>query len=294
MSYYVTNALQEFYKRMGQLMVGKATSGSTTTIYDTAKDGAGRDNSWKNGSLFVIETTDNLAPEGEMGRISASASATFSLTVDTALTAVIGAGDTYGFTGSEYPLWDLVEHLNSALLKYGYIDLTDITTLTSESSKSVYAASADWKLPYGPTRVDCAGRDDSEDYGWVEQVDFEYEPAGPGTGGKIIIPNFPTYSGMPIRVWYRGPHGRVSAYNDPIDGSIEPEVLTQMLITTALDWNNTRIRGGDKYLIQRQNKAEQDKINAEADSPKVVMPIRPKLFTLGKAIHREPGDRNPT
>jgi hypothetical protein len=99
---------------------------------------------------------------------------------------------------------------------------------------------------------------------------------------------------MPIRVWYRGPHPRVSEYNDPIDGRIHPEVLTQNLISVALDWNNTRIRGGDKYLIQRQNKAEQDKLNVEADEPVVVKPVRPRLLTLGKATKHYPGDRNPT
>jgi hypothetical protein len=294
MSYQVTDALLEFYKRMGQLQTGRATGGSETEILDTAKNGTGRDNSWKNGAAIIIETTDNQAPEGEFGRISASAAATFGLTFATALTAAVGAGDAYGFVGSEYPLFDMIEHLNSALLKCGYIDLVDITTLTSVSSQSEYAASADWKLPYGPTRVDCAGRDDSDDYGWVEQVDFDWEPAAAGAGGKIIIPSFPVYTGMPLRVWYRGPHARVSAYSDVIDGRIDPEVLTQNLISVALDWNNTRIRGGDKYLIKRQNKAEQDLINVEADSPKVVAPVRSKLLVLGKAGRHYPGDRNPT
>lgn len=294
MAHTVSDALLEFYKRMGQLQTGRVTSGDADNIYDTAKNGAGRDNSWKNGSVFIIETTDNAAPEGEFSRISGSKAATFQLELSDSLTTVVGAGDFYAFVGTEYPLYDMIEHLNSALIKCGYLDLVDITTLTAESSVSEYDSSVDWKLPYGPTQIDVAGIDDDDDHGWVEQVDFEYQPATAGSGGKIIIPNYPTYSGQAIRVWYRGPHPRVSAFDDPIDGRIHPEVLTQNLISVALDWNNTRIRGGDKYMIQRQNKAEQDLVNVDAEEPVVVQPRRSALFTIGKATRHYPGDRNPT
>jgi len=101
-------------------------------------------------------------------------------------------------------------------------------------------------------------------------------------------------NGEKIRVWYRGPHPQVSAFDDVIDGRIEREVVIQAVIAATLDWNNSRIRGGDKFLLSRSNKAEQELMQAKQDQPIHREPVKSRLLILRKNLNTWPGDRNPT
>ena len=295
MSFDLTDVLREFYLRTGQLRVGYATGGSTTTILDTFRNREGRDKAWKNGAAFVITSSDGLAPQAEFSRIETSIASVWQLTLSNTLTAAVGAGDYYGFTGPEYPLYEMIQLVNSALRKLGPLDLVDKTTLDSVSNQSEYDASADWKNPYGPFRVDVAQNDDTDDQQWLNEVDHDWEPALAGSGGKILFPNYPSHSGKDIRVWYRGSHPTVSTFDDVIDGRFDPEVVIQATLSAALDWNNTRIRGGDKFLLKRSGKAEADLMAAKREQPPVQKAASSKLLTLRPRSHtRYPGDRNPT
>lgn len=291
MTFQLTDLLQEFYKRMGQMNAGYATGGSTSTIVDSFRNGEGSDKGWRGGSAFVVKTTDGLAPQGEFSRVSTSASGTWTLTLSPVLTAVVGAGDIYGFSGPEYPLYDMILLATSALRKLGPLDYSDITSITPVSGDSEYAASAEWKYPYGPIAYDVATNNDSGDYQWQSYRDAYWDPGIGGAAGKIIFPTHP--DGDVVRIWYRGPHPAVTAYSDVIDGRFEREVVIQALVTAALDWNNSRIRGGDKFLLGRANKAEQDLIMAKAETPIERKPVKSKLLTLRGNGTRYPGDRNP-
>lgn len=295
MGFTLSNLLQEFYLRTGQLRVGMATGGSATTILDSFRNREGRDKAWKNGSAFIITSTDGAAPHGEFSRIETSIASTWQLTLSNTLTAVVGADDYYGYTGPEYPLYDMIRIANSAVRKLGPIDLVDKTTLDSISNQSEYDAQADWKNPYGPFRVDVAQNDDEDDKGWLNEVDFDWEPATAGAGGKIMFPTYPSHSAKDIRVWYRGPHPDMTTYDDVVDGRFDTEVVIQAVISAALDWNNTRIRGGDKFLLQRSGKAEKDLSVAKMEQPPVQKSANSKLLTIRPRSHtRYPGDRNPT
>lgn len=290
----LSELLQQFYIRMGQSHSGYATGGTTATLLDSFRNGEGRDRAWKNGSLFIVETTDNAAPEGEFSRITASLAGTWTLTVSPTLTVAPEAGDLYLFSGPEYPLYDMIDIVNSALFKLTKQDKTDTTTLDSVSNQSRYSASASWKYPWGPYRVDVALNTDTDDPQYINQVDFEYEPAEAGSGGYIYFPTYPSHSSRDIRVWYREAHPRVSAYNDSIDGRLDDEVVIQAVLSAALDWNNTRIRGGDRFLLQRSTKAEEDLRDAKAEEPPQRAQPKSKLLRIRHRSRRLwPGDRQP-
>lgn len=74
---------------------GTATSGSLTTIVDTARL-TQLDNHWQKLWAFITDTGDDLAPKGEARLIAESASATKQLTLELPFSAAVEAGDTYG------------------------------------------------------------------------------------------------------------------------------------------------------------------------------------------------------
>lgn len=291
MSYILSDLLVDVFLELGQLNAGQADGGSTTTVADSTRNGQGRDNSWKGGTLICTKSTDGLAPQGEFARITSSTAATWGLTFP-ALSATLESGDRYGFAGIEYPLYQMILLANKALKKWGDLEQVDKITLDTISSQTEYAASAAWSRPYGPSRVDVARDTKVDDLGFQRIYDYDFEPGVAGSDGLIIFKTYP-YSGRDIRVWYHAPHPTVSDYDDVIDGRINPEAIIQALVTEALDYNNTKIRGGDKYLLQRQNKAEQDYFQAKSDSPKTIRAKAPKLLIIADNRGRYPGDRTP-
>ena len=75
---------------------GTATGGTTTTLIDTS--GLLRyteTDALKGAFLYINDTTDDLAPEGESRRIQSYNASTQTITVDRAFTATVGSGDTY-------------------------------------------------------------------------------------------------------------------------------------------------------------------------------------------------------
>ena len=294
MTFTLSNLIQEFYLRMGQSRNGIATGGDTTYVLDSARDGEGRDKAWLNGTLICTQSSDGLAPDGQFSRISQSVANPWRLTVSPALTAAFGAGDSYAYVGPEYPLYDLIRLANSALLKLGKLDKVDVTTLDSVSNVSRYAASAAWKFPNGPYRVDVASNSDPDDPQWIDEVDTDWEPDEAGEGGYILFRNYPSQAARDIRVWYRESHPVVSSFDDAIDGRLDSELAIQALLSAGLDWNNTRIRGGDKFLLKRSSKAETDLANVKMEQPVEREQGKSKLLTLNWRSRRLwPGDRNP-
>lgn len=81
---------------VARLFSGTATGGTTTTLIDT--DGLDRfteTDALKGALLYISDTTDDLAPEGESEFIKSYNATTNTLTLYRALTAAPGAGDTY-------------------------------------------------------------------------------------------------------------------------------------------------------------------------------------------------------
>ena len=120
---------------MGKMTSGTDTSGASTTVITNSNLALGT-NTLKDGVAFVVDTTDNAAPKGEFQRI-ASNTAT-AITVDTAFSATLTTGDTYGFIDDEIPITDLYIAINMALELIGTIGILD-TSITIAANQTEYA-----------------------------------------------------------------------------------------------------------------------------------------------------------
>lgn len=72
---------------------GKADSGSTTTLVDSARTEA--DDYWNGWTLEIVSTTDGGAPQGESKTVTDFVASTDTITVSSAFSAAIDAGDVY-------------------------------------------------------------------------------------------------------------------------------------------------------------------------------------------------------
>lgn len=281
MPFTLSQLLQAGYFNLGQLNERKATGGSTTTIIDTtATDGS--DDDLTDGAVFIVRDAAgaSAAPEGQFGRVSAFVAATGTITLDTALTSAVGAGDTYAWVSAEYPLQQMIRAANEGLRSLGDVDLTDIVTLETATDTLEYAYSAAWKRK-PPFRVDIQGRTgNSAANEWVRWNDWEYVPAVAGTAGKLIFPAYQA-AGYDIRVWYQGPHPTLNAYSDPVAEVLDPETAVQAFVAKALLWSNTRGRGADEFMLQAGQKAEQTLNNLMVQNPRSRVKRGSKLLILG-------------
>ena len=289
MALTLSDVLQAGYAELGQLNVSLATGGSTTTITDTTQTD-GDDDAWKDGAAFVVNTTDGLSPIGQFQRVSAYVAATGVLTVDTAFSTAIGAGDTYGLVGSYYPLRQMIKSVNDALRSLGDVDLTDTTTLDTAVATTEYAASATWKRA-APFRVDIQGitGSSSTDNSWRVIQDWEYVPAVAGSAGKIIFRDYQPAS-RDIRVWYKGPHPTLAAYSDVVAEIHDPEIVVHAFVAKALEWQNTRSQGADQFLLQRGQKAEQKLANLMVERPRQRVRRKPRLLIVDRGMPFDQGD----
>lgn len=81
---------------VSRMFTGTATGGTTTTLIDVA--GLPRfteTDALQGGRIYIVTTTDGLAPVGESRRIQTYTTGTQTITVDRAFTAAVGAGDLY-------------------------------------------------------------------------------------------------------------------------------------------------------------------------------------------------------
>lgn len=282
----LSEVLQGVYKDLGQLNVGKATGGSTTTIVDSAQANQAKDNVWRDGCAFVIRDAGgaNAAPEGQFSRLSGSTNASGTFTMADALTVAAASGDIYGYCSQYFPLQQMIQSVNDGLRDLGDLDLVDTSTLTADSATREYAAAVSWKRRR-PRRIDVQGYTGTPttDNDWRPIPDgaWDWVPASPGTAGKIIFQDY-LPDNYALRVWYRDRHPSVYAYNDPIAEVIEPEIAVAAAVVAAVTWQNNRISGADQFLLQRQAAAEQKLANYRAERATAAIPPGPRLFIIGQ------------
>jgi len=254
MSYQLWNLIRDTYQELGQLQVGQATGGSTTTVVDARLARTGKDDDWKDGAVIILEDGAGAAPEGEFARVSGSVDSTGTLTID-ALTAAVASGDVYGLVSAYYPLKQMIELANVALKSLGDLALVDTTTLDTEPDKTEYAAAVGWKRRR-PIQVDIQVRTgDADDNRWQTLYDWEFVPSSAGLSGLIGFRQQPTAS-RDLRVWYEDVHPRLSDFDDVIHETIHPTLAVAALAEKALGWQNTRLGGGNDFLLMRWNDAK--------------------------------------
>jgi hypothetical protein len=240
---------------LGVLNVTTATgTASKTAIVDSkiiSPEVLYEDDEFNLGYMFIIRTSDNLAPQGEYQQITDFVGSTGTFTVDT-FTANVESGDVIGFTNTEYPPRLMLERLNTALRseKIGDIILVD-TSLTTVSGQTEYALPV--ALKRNPFKVEIQTSTTSGDYEYKQIYSWQYVPAAAGSTGKLVLSSDPD-AGKLLRIWYVGRPSTMSVYSSVIPETIPPEVVRYALMVEMMSWQNARNKGEDAYVKEEWNK----------------------------------------
>jgi len=275
MGFTLSDLLQAVYTELGQFQAASASGGTLDTLSDSRMQGCGNDDDWKDGALFII-SAGGSAPEGEYSLISAYDAGQGEFGLVKTLTAAAQAGDLYGLVSAYYPLHTMVELVNAGLRALGDIPLVDTTTLQTAAGQTEYAASLAWKRR-PPVMIDYQGRsgDGSQ---WVRVYDWEYQPSAAGESGLIVFRReLPAV--RDLRVWYVDAHPRLSDYDDVVAEVIAPDLAVAAGVERALRWQNSRLGGGDSFLLQRWNDAKLELEKAKSVFP-IWRPSRPGRLNL--------------
>lgn len=256
--FQLTQLLQDAWYRLGQIKRWTATGGGLTSVINTTWAGVEEqiyeddDPALIYGTAIVLETSDHLAPEGEMRMITDYDSGTQVLTTES-FSAAVQAGDKVGIVSPLFPLEDMVELANIALQKLGEIDIPD-TTLSFVANQTEYLLPTSiTERPIGVFRQTVQSSANNQ---WQEVSGWDVIPQAVGTQWKLVLPVLPqNYS---IMVLYRAAHPKLTAYDSTIHSSIHPELAVCALVTEALQWYNNQIGGSNQWFLQLQNKSIQD------------------------------------
>src|SRR3989337_394548 len=284
MAFVLSNLLQQAFTRLGQANISTATGGSTSTVVDSKQGGLHGDNAWKDGACLIVRDAAgaSAAPETEIALVTSytDSSGTFT-SAASAYTAAPASGDTFMFVNDFYPLFTMMELANSVLQALGPIPLID-------SSITTAAAQTEYTLPVtakrmAPLRVEYNTKvGDANDNQYVPIDNYRIVPATAGTVGVIVLPQLPT--SRTVRIWYMGVHPTLTAYSSAVAEVIDPELATALLVEKALEWQNSRLQGGDDFLLQRWNDQKQQVVEARANFPIWKPKRRPRLLVVDDYI----------
>lgn len=255
--YQLTQLLQDAWYKMGQIKKWNLTGGSNTTSVNSVWAGVEEqifeddDPALIYGTVVCIESTDHLAPEGELGMVTDYDSSTNTLTHGT-LSATLQSGDKIGIASPLFPVDDMIELANIAIQKLGEIDLPDyvntsagVNTYTLPSTIRSYPTLVRYFSPNPLIRPRVIN-------GW------SVIPLSPGTNLEIVVPNGFDESGGQLEIFYRASHVKVTSFDAAISEFINPELVLAALVAEAYQWYNNQLGGSNQYFLQRENKALQD------------------------------------
>lgn len=269
--FQLTHLLQKAYRRLKVARTSTATGGSTTTIVDTKLidylGDSNEDDVLNGGSIIIVKDTAVAAPEGEYSRISDYDDAG-TITTST-LTAAVASGDTYMYISPDFPLLDMIEVANDALVYLGRIPKV-YSTILSVANQTEYALPVALK-GVKLTDIELQGTlTDSDDNQYTPITGWKITPALPGSTGLLTIPQFA--AGYILRIGYPGIHPRVSTFSDYISEFIHPELATACVTAHALQWYNSQRSGADDYWKSREDRAWNQLDIAKRDYP-IQMPV---------------------
>lgn len=231
-------AMLETARILGIVREGVATGGSVTTLIDTILDEP--NDYFTKGTLWVLTSTNNAAL---CQVVKAYAERTITLT--TAVSNAIVAGDTYAVAAPLFPKHALLQAVNKAL-RFEHIIKTD-DTLT------VTANTQEYSLLSGVSNVKRVDVATSTSVPYAFQPNFHVKE----WNGKIVFDDGkePTETGMKIRLWYQGTHGELAE-----TGSLLPSVdmnwLKWAAATYALRDHIRRIEKDGQVDLELLNEAK--------------------------------------
>ena len=270
------SVLRKAYLALGQMEVTTATGGSVSTAIDTKLGDTYGDEDLIGSSLFIIRDAAgaSAAPEGEAQLITGYAVSTNTITVGTAFSAAVGAGDTVGIAKNVWPLLTMIELANDALQSLGTIQLTD-TSLTTVSGQSEYALPVAMKYKVQQVQIQMDAATNANE--WMNVHNWTVSPSAAGSTGLLIF-NEELPAGYTLKLWYEAEHPRVSAMSDKISETIHSEYATRLVVDKALEYQTRRTNGTDPFLLQTANKAMSDVAEARLKFT-VAKPKKAKILT---------------
>ena len=268
-------------RKLAVLRTGTATSGSATTLADTVHR-TEVDEHFIDGTIFITGTTDDLAPLNEWGIVSAFVNAT-GLATFTELTAVIGAGDTYGIISSRFPLDIIKTAINDEIIKYK-------APRFDRTSLDVVIGQSEYTLPAGINRYNLINvyeetNDDADDPRWVA-VDFEVQAATAGSQHTLTVKGQRLGSGNDFMLEYSSWCAPLLNPTDILDESIPlPRLVVHAAAQAVLIVMSTHNSAGE--LDKELWKFLRDQAD-EADKRYPVRPIQRKarVQTVGGSYQR--------
>jgi len=84
-----------------------------------------------------------------------------------------------------------------------------------------------------------------------------------------------------------GVHPTLTAYSSAVAEVIDPELATALLVEKALEWQNSRLQGGDDFLLQRWNDQKQQVVEARANFPIWKPKRRPRLLVVDDYVSQD-------
>lgn len=275
----LTDVLQRLFERLGGVVI-KLTDGSNTVAVDTKMAellGEGNvDNFLLGGTLIVVEDAAgaHAAPEGEVGYISAYDSGLTTITIETALSAPMGVGDKVMYSGSDFPLYDMIEQVNHALHHLQEIPVPD-ESITIANGQTVY------DLPVGlrgEQLIDVLIQTNLTvgDEQYIPVEGWSYVPqTAPSQPTKLVLPYLP--AGFKVRLIYSGIHPRVALWNDTISEYLHPDLVHAVVFAHAIQWKNDQnaVQGGaDDSMLRLEQKAWSQFDRARIMHPPQIPPRR--------------------
>lgn len=253
---------------LGAISEGTATNGSTTTVVDTVRL-TQDDDFWNGGSLWLLYDAGGLgaAPQGEYRVVTDFVASTDTATLESALSAAIGAGDKYAIARTRYPLQILIQKVNEALVgvKIEKVDTSTITIATEQTEYSLPSDVLELKEVWISTG------DDTDDNGWQRIYDFHVLKSATGTANKIAFDRqFSTDTS--IRLVYTAYHTTLISASDKLDDSIHINRVVYNAAVGALLWRKAKVGESDstinELLNYYQNLAGQMNVEHAVDLPR--------------------------
>lgn len=217
--YTCSNLLYDGLRRVHFWRTRKATGGSTTTIVNTNDTSIEDDQAYAGGTALIRRDAGgaNAAPEAEFARITSYDGGTQTFTIEE-LTSGVSSGDRYVVATNRIELEEYIELMNDALQMFDFPYVN--TSITSASNQTEYTLPVLLKQ-HDLLLVEYVGNTaDSNDQGWVELTDWKIVPAAAGSTSTIILPQLP--ADRTVRIWYKGKHPLINAYNDVVNELLDP------------------------------------------------------------------------
>lgn len=275
-AFQVSHLLQRTFRKLKGARTSVSTAtGTATTLVDTRLvdilSDSNEDDYLNNWTLIITKDAGGAgaSPEGKFNRISDYDDAGIKTVPDT-LTDAPAAGDKYMYISPDFPLYDMLEVMNDALVSLGWVPVVN-SSITTAAGQTEYALPLTVK---GNDLLDVELQgilSDANDNRYTKVSDWQIVPAAGGSTGLLVIPQFA--AGYLLRLTHLGLHPAVSLYDDYINEYIHPELAVAVFTAHALEWYNTQASGKDEFWLRREDRAWNQLDIAKAMFP-IILPQR--------------------